>query len=124
MGATRSFLYTETDMAHKDPQQWRGSSWMIPVDRHFEMRKMLEELGLKAPGNLILALVHDRAATVAALKPLVEKYLAANAKAPAAVDQRKQLTAKMKEMSPEQLAKLVALAETVAPASTETLEQD
>lgn len=97
---------------------------MIPVDRHFEMRKMLEELGLKAPGNLVLALVHDRAATVAALKPLVDKYLAVNTKTPAATDQRKAIAAKMKDMTPEQLSKLMAVAESVAPGGAESTEQE
>lgn len=97
-------------MSLKDPSQWRGSSWMIRAERHEKMLALLGALNLSSPKALIEALTENTDETLSALAPIAQKYLAAQAKVPKAAEQRKELASKLKGMTPEQLAKVMAAA--------------
>jgi hypothetical protein len=98
-------------MSLKNPDDWKSSSWVIRTEKHEAMRRLLDQLDLNSPGQLILALVEDPEATLSALEPVVKNFQAKSVKAPGAREQRKALRQKINDLTPEQVSKLLAAVE-------------
>ena len=61
-------------MSIKDRSQWKGSSILLRVEQHEQLRRLLDTLGTDSLTKLVGALLNDPEKTVAALKPLVNEY--------------------------------------------------
>lgn len=95
----------------QDPSKYYRTGIALAVHRKPEFDKRLAELGMKTVGDLVL-LFTLADGVVDALKPVAERYNAErNATRPASGIKVKDVTQKLKGMSPEQLAKVMALVE-------------
>lgn len=94
------------------PSNYTRSSYAVPDDVHKALPGVVEALGLRSVAALLTVLARDPE-VITALRPAADRFTTQIKAGSGAKEARKQLEARLKNMTPERLAELTRLADQV-----------